>query len=64
MAHKAQREFCDSVRLKYPEMFKNKKVLDVGAGTGRLSLPLANRGASVTALDVSPKMLELIKKKN
>ena len=31
MAHKAQREFCDSVRLKYPEMFKNKKVLDVGS---------------------------------
>ena len=43
---------------------KDKKVLDVGAGTGRLSLPLANRGASVTALDVSPKILELVKKKN
>ncbi len=41
-----------------------KKVLDVGAGTGRLSLPLANRGADVTALDVSSKMLDLIKKKN
>lgn len=41
-----------------------KKVLDVGAGTGRLSLPLANRGAIVTALDVSPKMLESLKKKN
>ncbi len=41
-----------------------KKVLDVGAGTGRLSLPLANRGAQVMALDVSPKMLELVKKKN
>ncbi len=42
----------------------DKKVLDVGAGTGRLSLPLVNRGAHVTALDVSPKMLELVKKKN
>ena len=41
-----------------------KKVLDVGAGTGRLSLPLENRGASVTALDVSPKMLEAISNKN
>ena len=38
-----------------------KKILDVGAGTGRLSLPLANRGAHVTALDVSPKMLAIIK---
>ncbi|OGH92794.1 MAG: hypothetical protein A2563_03950 [Candidatus Magasanikbacteria bacterium RIFOXYD1_FULL_40_23] len=40
-----------------------KRVLDVGAGTGRLSLPLVSRGAHVTALDVSPKMLDLIKKK-
>ena len=40
-----------------------KKVLDVGAGTGRLSVALANRDAQVTALDVSPKMLEKIKRK-
>ena len=40
-----------------------KKVLDVGAGTGRLSISLANRDARVTALDVSPKMLEKIKRK-
>ena len=32
MAHKAQREFCDSVRVKYPEMFKNKKVKGVFVG--------------------------------
>ena len=42
----------------------DKKILDVGAGTGRLSLPLANRGAHVTALDVSPKMLEVIRRKS
>jgi ubiquinone/menaquinone biosynthesis C-methylase UbiE len=32
-------------------------VLDVGTGTGRHTLKLARRGASVTALDQSPEML-------
>jgi len=42
---------------------KGKKILDVGAGTGRLSLPLFNEGALVTALDVSAEMLKLLKQK-
>jgi ubiquinone/menaquinone biosynthesis C-methylase UbiE len=41
-----------------------KKILDVGAGTGRLSLSLVNRGAQVTALDLSSNMLALLKRKN
>lgn len=40
------------------------KVLDVGAGTGRLSVGLANAGAEVTALDVSEEMLKVLQKKN
>lgn len=43
---------------------KNKKVLDVGAGTGRLATVLAKMGAQVTALDLSPKMLDELHKKN
>jgi autotransporter strand-loop-strand O-heptosyltransferase len=31
MAHKEQREFCKSVKDKFPEYFKNKKVLDIGS---------------------------------
>lgn len=38
-----------------------KKILDVGAGTGRLTLKLAKAGAEVTALDVSEEMLKRIK---
>ncbi|MFA6105765.1 MAG: methyltransferase domain-containing protein [Patescibacteria group bacterium] len=43
---------------------KGKKVLDVGAGTGRLSVSFARLGAGVTALDVSETMLQELSKKN
>ncbi len=35
-------------------------VLEVGAGSGRLTIPLARSGASVVAADVSPSMLSLL----
>jgi SAM-dependent methyltransferase len=34
------------------------EVLDVGAGTGNASIPAAQRGASVTASDLTPELLE------
>lgn len=43
---------------------KGKKVLDAGAGTGRLSIRLFDAGADVTALDISPEMLSELNKKN
>ncbi len=36
-------------------------ILDVGAGTGRVTLPLTQKGAIVTALDVSEGMLERLR---
>jgi len=41
----------------------NKKILDVGAGTGRISISLFQRGALVTAFDISEKILAVLKKK-
>lgn len=42
----------------------NKKILDVGAGTGRLTIKLAKLGAEVTALDVSSEILKKLQSKN
>jgi SAM-dependent methyltransferase len=38
-------------------------VLDVGAGTGRVSLDLAARGVAVVALDVNPSLLDALKRR-
>jgi ubiquinone/menaquinone biosynthesis C-methylase UbiE len=35
----------------------NNRVLEIGCGTGTLSILIAERGAKVTAIDVSPSML-------
>jgi ubiquinone/menaquinone biosynthesis C-methylase UbiE len=42
---------------------RDKKILDVGAGTGRVSVALKRNGAKVTALDLSEKMLAILKRK-
>jgi SAM-dependent methyltransferase len=39
----------------------SEPILDVGAGTGRVTLDLARRGHSVTALDIRPELLAVLK---
>ena len=48
-----------SILSKLPQDLSGKRVLDAGCGTGALALELANRGAVVTAVDLSPNLIEL-----
>lgn len=41
----------------------NQEVLDIGCGTGRFSIAIANRVKSVTGVDVSENMIEIGKQK-
>ena len=40
------------------------RVLELAAGTGRLAIPLAELGHDVTALDISPDMLDQLRRKD
>lgn len=40
------------------EISAGSRFLDVGCGTGAVSIPAARRGADVTAVDIAPRMIE------
>lgn len=42
---------------------KDKKILDIGCGTGQLALLAAKSGAQVTGWDISPQMIAICKTK-
>ena len=39
------------------------RLLEVGIGTGRIAVPMAERGVRITGIDVSPKMLARLREK-
>ncbi len=43
--------------------FENPRILDVGCGTGRVSIPLAYGGAFVVGIDISPLYVSIARKK-
>jgi magnesium-protoporphyrin O-methyltransferase len=42
-----------------PQDLRGARVLDAGCGTGMMTEELARRGATVTAADISPKLVEI-----
>ena len=57
------REGRDTMRAlmlgQLPADLRGARVLDAGCGTGAASAELAARGANVTAIDISPKLVEI-----
>lgn len=46
------------------EIGERDPVLEIGIGTGRIALPLKERGADMFGVDLSPKMLEVLRSKS
>ncbi|WP_238886885.1 class I SAM-dependent methyltransferase [Clostridium sp. YIM B02551] len=60
-----QVEYITSMKYihEYLENYENAKILDVGAGTGRYSVELANEGYDVTAVELVKHNLGVLKSK-
>jgi ubiquinone/menaquinone biosynthesis C-methylase UbiE len=57
------KKYQEELILRFLPDIKTNTVLDLGAGTGRISLPLSQNGARVTAADASFPMLTVTSEK-
>lgn len=46
-----------------PDDLRGARVLDAGCGTGAMAVELAQRGAQVTAVDISPALVDIARKR-
>lgn len=46
-----------------PDDLRGARVLDAGCGTGTMAIELANRGADVVGIDISPSLIEIAEKR-
>ena len=57
-------EYLTTMRYIQKFLKPKAKILEIGAGTGRYSLALAKMGYDVTAIDLTPKHVEIMKRKS
>lgn len=57
-------EYLTTTRYIQKFLKPGAKILEIGAGTGRYSLALAKMGYNVTAVDLTPKYVEIMKRKS
>lgn len=60
---KSEGAYAQAIELARKELWVEDVVLDIGTGTGEIPFAIANRVASVVAIDSSRKMIELAKTK-
>lgn len=57
--YSAWADFIEENVRRYNPNMKTELVLDLGCGTGRMTLELARRGYDMTGVDLSPEMLDI-----
>ncbi|MEP4199419.1 MAG: magnesium protoporphyrin IX methyltransferase [Aliishimia sp.] len=53
----------DVLTKQLPQDLRGARILDAGCGTGALSVELAERGADVVGVDISPQLIEIAQKR-
>lgn len=56
-------EYLNTMRYIEKYLTPNAKIIEIGAGTGRYSLALAEKGYDVTAVELTPKNVDIMKRK-
>ncbi len=59
----AEQQIGDGIAALLREVAAAPRLLEVGIGTGRIAVPLAERGVRVTGIDISTKMLAILRGK-
>jgi len=53
----------DLMLAQLPDDLRGARILDAGCGTGAMAVALAERGADVVAVDISPALIDIAKKR-